>query len=141
MEVENKDTSRIETVTTSSSTAVGPVLYQEISIAGYKIKAIVDTGAQSTVISRQLLHKIVRHMKTEGQPIPKLEQPSARLYGRSGKDSKELNIISQIRLSISLDEHSVEIPVFIQSDSEISCLLGMNALLPLDYNWYVLQEF
>jgi len=47
---------RMDDETGSFSDAVGPVLYVEIKIEGHPVKALVDTGAQSTIVSRSLLH-------------------------------------------------------------------------------------
>ena len=38
--------------------AVGPTLLLEVSVGGVPVSAVVDTGAQSTIISRSLLHRI-----------------------------------------------------------------------------------
>ena len=89
------DAANVNALTSGSgtvSTAVGPVLYLEIEVEGVPVKAIVDSGAQSTVISRDLLHKINRHMREQGRLSPTLELPSATLYGKGGRDSSELCI-------------------------------------------------
>ncbi len=41
--------------------AVGPTLYLEVLIDGVHVYAMVDTGSQSTIISRALLHAIGCH--------------------------------------------------------------------------------
>lgn len=40
------------------STAVGHVLQLDVTIEGGPVKAVVDSEAQSTVISQYLLHKV-----------------------------------------------------------------------------------
>ena len=45
---------------------VGPILTMDIDIDGVILSAMVDTGAQSTIISCNTLHTIVRHMKENG---------------------------------------------------------------------------
>ena len=112
----------------SFSGAVGPALYLEIKIEGYPVKALVDTGAQSTIVSRSLLHDIARHKKKQGRELPKLERPGVALYGRSGENSGALTITAQTEFEFSLSGRSVKSPVFIQPESEIHCLLGMNVL-------------
>ena len=56
------DVAKVNALTSNSdpttSTAIGPVLYLEIEIEGVPVKAVVDSGAQSTVISRELQHEI-----------------------------------------------------------------------------------
>ena len=112
----------------SLSNAVGPTLLLALQVEGVKVSALVDTGSQSTIISRQLLHEIGKHLHSKGKPLPELEKPSARLYGKDGrKGNKELNVTAQLKLTLSSDGKSVVVPVFVQPDSEQPCLLGMNA--------------
>ena len=42
----------------SSNKAVGPAMFVDVSIDGVTVHAMVDTGAQSTIISRTVLHQI-----------------------------------------------------------------------------------
>ena len=61
--------------------------------------------------------------------MPRLELPTARLYGKDGeKGGKALYITAQVPLVVSLGSNLVTVPVFVQPDSEQACLLGMNAL-------------
>ena len=124
------DSANVNALTSGSgtaSTAVGPVLYLEIEV-GVPVKATVDSGAQSTVISCDLLHKINRHVREQGRPSPILELPSATLYGKGGRDSSELCITAQTDLQLSVDGLMVTAPVFIQPSSGVPCLLGTNVL-------------
>ena len=41
-----------------SSGAVGPLLSLKVKIEGVEVDIMIDTGSQSTVISRSMLHKI-----------------------------------------------------------------------------------
>ena len=106
----------------ATSTAVGPVLYLELEIEGVPVKAVVDSGAQSTVISRDLLYEINRHMREQGRPSPTLELPSATLYGKGGRDSSRLCITAQTDLQLSVDGLTVTAPIFIQPSSVVPCL-------------------
>ena len=109
--------------------AIGSLLEVEVNIEGVPVKALLDTGAQSTIISRSTLHSIVKHLQECDQPVPRLELPTARLYGKDGeKGGKALYITAQVPLVVSLGSNSVTVPVFVQPDSEQACLLGMNAL-------------
>jgi hypothetical protein len=53
------------------------------------------------------------------------------LYGKDGKKAKcELNISAEVLLTMEADGAQVQMPVFIQTDSDqpcLPCLLGMNA--------------
>ena len=54
--------------------------------------------------------------------------PTVRLYGKGGKGGgKELIISAQSYLTFA-DGRMATVPVFIQPDSEVLCLLGMNIL-------------
>ena len=120
--------SKVGTVVADSVDAVGPVVLLDVQIEGYPVKAVVDTGAQSTIISRDLLQRIAKYMRDAGREDPTLMHPSAKLYGRSGSDSSELTISAEVQFELSLDDHCVKVPVFIQPGSGIPCLLGMNVL-------------
>ena len=91
---------------------------------------LVDTGAQSTIISCSTLHTVFRHLQQQGKEEPQLELPIARLYVKNGKNGgKELNITAQVTLNFTVDEKSVQsVPVFVQPDSSQDCLLGTNAI-------------
>lgn len=46
--------------------AVGPTLVMDVTIEGETVEAMVDTGSQSTIISRDALHRIGRRLKSQG---------------------------------------------------------------------------
>ena len=109
--------------------AVGPSVYLSVRIGGVMVDAMVDTGPQSTIISRSLLHKVGQHMKSQGQSLPVLERPTARLFGKDGEGGgRELTITAQLQVKVEADGESVFVPVFVQPQSEQDCLLGMNVL-------------
>ena len=53
MEQSKLQKSRVSTVVAQSADAVGPVLSIEVKIEGCPVEAMVDTGAQSTILSRR----------------------------------------------------------------------------------------
>ena len=109
--------------------AVGPTLLLDVLIEGLPVKAMVDTGAQSTIISRSTLHAIGHHLSQSGRPLPTLELPTVCLYGKDGSGGgRRLNITAQLQLTFTVDGESVNVLVFVQPDSEQHCLLGMNAI-------------
>ena len=117
----------VDTVTAgdSLSSAVGPTLLLALQVEGVQVSALVDTGSQSTIISRQLLHEIGKCLHSQGKPLPELEKPSARLYGKDGqKGNRPLNITAQVTLNLVADGKSASVPVFVQPDSEQSCHFG-----------------
>ena len=89
------------------------------------MSAMVDTGLQSTIVSRTLLHKVFRHLEREGKALPKLERPSTKLRGKGGHP---IDVTAQVKFTYSVDGKSVVTPVFVQPDSEQECLLGSNVL-------------
>ena len=119
----------VNATSTGKAGAIGPLLEVEVKIEGVPVKALLDTGAQSTIISRSTLHSVVKYLQGCNQPVPQLQLPTARLYGKDGeKGGKPLYITAEIPFVISLGPNSVTVPVFVQPDSEQACLLGMNAL-------------
>ena len=47
--------------------AVGPSYWLLISVEGLSVSALVDTGSQSTIISRSLLHRVLLLLKKQGK--------------------------------------------------------------------------
>ena len=119
----------------------------QLHIEGVPVEAMVDTGSQSTVISRAVLHKVGRHLRQQEKEMPQLRLPTARLYGKdNGGERRELNITAEVSLKIEADGKAVTAPVFVQPDSEQPCLLGMNiapelGLKFLDANGLPLKEY
>ena len=64
----------VSTIQVVTGGAVGPVMVMDVSVEGVKVKGVVDTGSQSTIISRKFLHSIKRHLLKEGKAIPDLNQ-------------------------------------------------------------------
>jgi len=59
--------------------AVGTLLHVDVCIEGVSVLAMVDTGAQFTIISQSTLHAVNRHLKQQGRELPPLELPTVRL--------------------------------------------------------------
>ena len=64
-------TNQVSNSSVDATDAIGPILYLEVSIEGHPVKALVDTGAQSTILSQSMLHEIARHMKLQSRDLPK----------------------------------------------------------------------
>ena len=79
---------------------------------------MVDTGAQSTIISQSSLHAIGRRAKYEGCPLPVLDQPSVRLYGKDGKGGGRELTTAELQ---EADCKSTCVSVFVQPNSEQKC--------------------
>ena len=65
--------------------AVGTLLHVDVCIEGVPVRAMVDTGAQSTIISRTTLHAVNRHLKQQGRELPPLELQMYRLSAYTGR--------------------------------------------------------
>ena len=105
--------------------AIGPSYWIEVLVEGVAVSAMVDTGSQSTIVSRSFLHQVFKHMEREKKPLPKLEYPSTRLRGKGGHP---IDVTAQVKFTFSVDGRSIVTPVFVQPDSEQDCLLGSNVL-------------
>ena len=120
---------RVNTEEKNSLKAIGPTIYLSIIIGGIPVEAMVDTGSQSTIISRSLLHKIGQKLRSQGEPLPVLEKPSSHLFGKDGAGGgRELTITAQLQVKVEADGESAYVLVFVQPFSEQECLLGMNVL-------------
>ena len=122
----NTPDSHVSTVTASGApTAIGPTLELDVVVGSVTI-AMVDTGSQSSIISRSLLHKNGWQLRRLGKPVPTLEPASVCLYDKDGAAGQhELNITAQVTLVVAAGGVSVPIVFFIQPDSTHDCLIGM----------------
>lgn len=127
----HKQAAKVGTISADKCTitdAVGPTLYVDLMVDGVPVQAKVDTGSQSTIISPDLSHWIGKHLTNQGKPLPQLKVPSVRLYSKDRKKTMcELKISTEALLTVEADGSRIQTPVFIQSDSDQLCLLGMNA--------------
>ena len=119
---------RLGKVQVVTGKAIGPTVVVDVEVEGVLVSTVVDTGSQSTIVSRPFLHKVKRHLESKGKAMPELELPGTTFYRKSGAP---LEITARVSLSISVDGKTVKAPVFIQPHSEQDCLLGSNVLGPL----------
>ena len=120
--------SNVGTVVADQVSSVGPVICLDVEVEGYLVQAVVDTGAQLTIISRDQLHQIAKSMQKSGCGPPMLVTPNAKLYRCSGSGHSELTITAEAQLQVTLDGHQVTVPLLVQPGSDIPCLLGTNVL-------------
>ena len=105
--------------------AVGPSYWLQISVEGVVVPALVDTGSQSTIISRSLLHKVFCHLKKAGRGLPKLDYLCIKFKEKGGHP---ITVTAQVPFILAVDDRSISVPVIVQPDSEQECLLGSNVL-------------
>ena len=103
-------------------------MYLDVLIEGVPVRAMFDTGAQSTIISRAVLHDIGRHLSQQGRSLPPLQVPCVPLFGKNGAKGPRIAVTAQLSVTSEADGKSVCAPVFVQPDSEQPCLLGMSVI-------------
>ena len=84
----------VDMVTVSSVGVKGSLVRVGLEIEGLPIQAVVDMGAQCTVILRALLRQVGKHMRDQGKELPECVSPSVKLYGRGGESGSELPLKS-----------------------------------------------
>ena len=121
-------TASVDTVTVSTVEAKGSLPRVCVEVEGLPVEAVVDTGAQCTVISRDFLRSLGSHMRERKMELPRCTPPSLKLFGRGGGNGQELVITAEVPFHFSLDGFTTHAPVFVQPGSDIQCLLGMNVI-------------
>ena len=96
----------VNMLTVSTVGAEGSLLRACVKIEGLPAEAVVDTGAQCTVISRELLRNLGRHKRERKMELPKCAPPSVKLVGRGGKGGDELAITAEVPFHFALDGYS-----------------------------------
>ena len=100
-----------------------------MKLEGIPVKALVDTGSPSTIVSLKfLVEALAKQKKPDESPAQwrerverRLEPPGPRLKSYSGE---KLNTVCQIKASISRGEHSAECVVRVQKGAPVDLLLG-----------------
>ena len=93
------------------------------------VSALIDSGSQSTIISRELLHNTARKAHSGGKPLPSLKVPVVKLFGKGGNDDcRQLDITAKVELEIFADGKIVKVPVLVQPRNDLTCLFGMNVI-------------
>ena len=125
--IEASTTSAVSAVEDTKG-AVGPTLYLDILIEGVPVRAMFDTGAQSSIVSREVLHAIGRHLGRQGRPVPTLRKPCTTLFGKDGDKGPEIVVTAQFDATVEADGKTVCATLFVQPDSVQPCLLGTNII-------------
>ena len=107
---------------------MGPTLYLDILIEGVPVQAMFDTGTQSSIVSRDVLHAIGRHLEHQGRPLPALWEPCTTLFGKDGDKGPEILATAQFDATVEADGKTVCATLFVQHDSVQPCLLGTNII-------------
>ena len=96
----HKQSAEVDTISAeicTTTNAVGPTIYHyvDLIVEGVPVQAMVNTGSQSTILSRNFLHKIGKHLTSQEKPLPCLKVPTVRLYGKNGKKTHVSSIFQQ----------------------------------------------
>ena len=89
------DSANVHVVKANSvvSDVVGSTPHLDLLLGDVSVSALIDSGSQSTIISRKLLHKTVRKAHSGGKPLPSLKVPVVKLFGKGGNnDCGQLDI-------------------------------------------------
>ena len=71
------DSMKTRVVTASGWSCWSYTLILDLQIEGVPVEALIDTGSQSTIISRTTLHASAKYLKENGHPL--LEEPTVKL--------------------------------------------------------------
>ena len=107
---------------------MGPTLYLDILIEGVPVRAMFDTGAQSSIVSRDVLHATGRRLKSQGRSLPALGEPCTTLFGKDGDQGPKIAVTAQFDATVEADGKMVRATLFVQPDSLQPCLLGTNII-------------
>ena len=120
-------TNNVEVHTESKEEKIAPVVggshFCNLEVGGLHVRALIDTGSPATIISEELLHKI---MKSSTEiTTASLTKPEVQLVDCG---QHLLHIVGQITLTFKLIPGAErKVKVLINADSTQSCLLGTNA--------------
>ena len=67
---------------------VGPTIFLDMTVESVDVSGLLDTGSQSMITSRSLLHAAGRKLHAAGKQLSKLTKPTARLYNKDGQSGK-----------------------------------------------------
>ena len=121
--------------------AVGPTLYLDILIEGVPVRAMFDTGTQSLIVSRDILHVIARHLEYQGHPLPALREPCTTLFGKDKDRGPEILVIAQFDATVEADGKTVYVPPYL-SNLIVYTMYNHACLVPISSHIlvYLLQE-
>ena len=133
---EVKDTAKQSTM----SLRLGPIPRLSVTVEGFEVEALVDTGCPTTIISKTLCRQILdqpdsqvphltleEHRSQNAQRLG-LSKPSLQLHAYCGK---QLPIGAEITLHLQAGECLAKGVVLIQDNSPVELLLGTNLMTQL----------
>lgn len=94
-----------------------------LEVGGVRTEVIIDTGAEITIISEVMLHKIIAENTAR---IPTLPVTNVSFIGATGK--KNQTIRKQVLLEISHENNSIPITFLVARDILFNVLIGCDTL-------------
>ena len=121
---------------------LGPTVLTNVLLEGHPVKALVDTESPITIVSIDCLLDILAKNRTDGQTVQdwkewveeKLKPPSLSVSNYGGG---EVNIISQMLVTLTHGEKACEVVVLVQTGASLELLLGTDVLAQLGF--YLLE--
>ena len=110
------------------SSALGPLYYATVSIAGSSVDALVDPGSSATIMSFDLFRMVG---KGAGIPREAMRKPEITLRDYS---RRLIPIFAVVDLEFEWQGNRLTAPVYLKSDQGPKgepCLLGTNVVIPL----------
>ena len=126
------------------TTLLGATITAEVVIEGTTVEAMIDTGSPVTIVSLDFLLQALAKQRAAGQSPEEWEasvrsrlvlpQLTLKSYGGG-----RLNIVRQMKATISRAEHSATTTIFIQKNAPCDLLIGTDLLGALGFHLVVVD--
>ena len=124
---------------------LGPSVFTEVRVNGVPAKALVDTGSPATIVSLEFIldvfaaqrgSRLTPELWTE-ETLKKFSPPDVVLKAYGGQP---LDILSQVRLTLSLGDRALDTTVLVQKGAPNQLLLGTDVQPKLGFALVVETE-
>ena len=130
----------------ASGSRLGPAVFATVGVNGVETKALVDTGSPATIVSLDFVMTVLaKQRKREVTPaewreetMKKFSVPDVTLKGYRGQ---RVDIISQVPLSLSRNDCTVDAVVLVQKKPPHKLLLGTDLQSKLGFALVVGRKF
>lgn len=117
---------------------LGPTPTTEVLLDGSPIRALLDTGSPTSIVSLDFFLKTVAKKRTSeqtpaewGKSVQARLQPTTMTLRSYGGD--ELNIVSQVQCHVTRGDREVDALLQVQKDAPVDLLLGTDVLSQLGF--------
>ena len=117
---------------------LGPTLTTQVQVEGVPVPALLDTGSPATIISLNVVVQVLASQKPKEQsPEQWKAEMKQRMepctVGLQNYGGGKLNLIRQIRITLSRNGHDVSAIVQVQKDAPVGLLIGTDTLPQLGF--------